>query len=226
MWDCSHGNAFIIDLPQPNPRLTALAQEDEWMCRALSRELDHGCVLGFTFFKNSQGEGFHYEVLGNRESRTLAKKYDSWKKSLPQKEMRNHPELFQDRVDAEMMVDVCVPRYQAALKTLAQSSAKQSRVFVARMMRRPATVFDKPKFGDLVVSWSPLRDTNEFSHEQRVQSSAMVVNKLCDFLKRKKVVGGMVLRREAAEIKDHSLQYSDVYHKLFRERPRFVQPQH
>ena len=28
------------------------AQEDEWMCRALSRELDLGSVLGFTFFKN------------------------------------------------------------------------------------------------------------------------------------------------------------------------------
>ena len=105
-------------------------------------------------------------------------------------------------------------------------------------MRRPSTVFDKPKFGDLVILWSPLRDTNEFrshshdimtslyaenvttqtfhhstyaracahisietwmcSHEQRVQTSAMVVNKLCHFLDRKKVVGGMMLRREVA----------------------------
>ena len=210
----------------PLPACGVLAMEDEWMCRALSRELDHGCVLGFTFFKNSQGEGFHYEVLGNRESRTLAKKYSSWKKSLPQKEMRNDPKLFQDRVDAEMMVDVCVPRYQAALQTLAQSSAKQSRVFVARMMGRPATVFETPKFGDLVVSWSPLRDTNEFSHEQRVQSSAMVVKNLCDFLNRKKVVGGTTVRRDAAEIKDDSLRYSNVYHKLFGEQPRFIQPQH
>ena len=157
-------------------------------------------------------------MLGRGGSRTLTRKYNSWVKSLPQKQMRNYPKIFEERVDAEvlpnavakhaqasprpqlihsrlrqMMVDVCVPRYYAALDTLAQSSAKQARtcsryssslsinqvrnprlalpppnclsqprVFVVRMMRRPGTVFDKPKFGDVIILWSPLRDTNEF----------------------------------------------------------------
>ena len=98
--------------------------------------------------------------------------------------------------------------------------AGKARVVLMRVQKQPGECVQPFTGGDVMIVWSPLRDSGNVSFEDRTLTSSVVVNRLLDWLKEDRhLMSSHVLTVDAdttEQGQDAALDYMRVYRRLFR----------
>lgn len=144
---------------------------------------------------------------------TLLQDYEQFR---GQYNIRQPEELFREGV-----VEFMRTRHERYLTQMAILQAKYNRcarIVLLRLQDKPDQVLEPPRFGDLVVSWSPNRDDGTSTLEDKMLLTPLVVQKLKRWLGESGILESYTRMRDSASTaqgQDCPLDYDTNQRRLF-----------
>eukprot|EP00941_MAST-03F_sp_MAST-3F-sp1_P001195 g1195.t1 len=188
-----------------------------------------------------KGDWYSYEIiemdnriyLNEKKTKSLKKEYNKWKKMQKKKYKLTIDKFWKDLSFSVMRVRK--RNFLDNISAIQQRLPNSNRICVFRTQKLSKDYYEPATFGDVVLIWNPnqlsmkdhgndgygtggLRDKKDM--KRRMQTTALTVNHLIENLTNGKVFSNFMKRVESGSIKQvpgNSLNYDDVYLKLFQE---------
>jgi hypothetical protein len=184
--------------------------------RAINKALDKGHIVLLGFNKPGEGqEQYLYDIehtCRDPGAKSLADEYIAFRKQYSVKDET------QFLSDVKGFMKKREALYLRQLEALATNHGTASRIVILRIQDAPEGLYQPPRFGDVIIVWSPCRDNGEMSFEDRSATSPIVVQKLLGWASTNRVLQSFMKLRDAATVNQgpsEPLDYGLVSRVLF-----------
>jgi len=200
--------------------------------KEINHLLDLGKLVCFTFEKHAGRERFHYTVHDAKDLPDSPRRREASSKLSPRAttSFSETFSTFRSKLSARSDEDEWtaavtklmhgqVHRYMSLLSLLDVKHSENSAIAVLRLHDDPSEYAQPVKLGDVVIVWSPHKDGESLTHDDRVLTSPIVVNMLTSFLDQNRSLSQINYRTDADGTEQgdkYSLDYRFVFRKLFQ----------